>query len=298
MPDATVVIVTHNRKEDLQKAVESALAQVGDVEVLVMDDASTDGTDQLMQTQFPQVRYHRVEDNVGYIVHRNNASDLAQGRVLFSIDDDATFSTPHVVEQTLAEFDDPRVGAVAIPYVDVLKDDRIRQAAPQETGDWLSVAFRGTAYAVRKETFDQIGRFRASFRHQGEEHDFCLRMLGVGKGVKFGRSDVIHHFESPKRVRSYIFEQACRNWIVFVLMNVPLLDLPLHAAGKTATGLYAGVRKRLPWNALRGVCRGWWWSLKNLSERRPVSRDAFKLYRRLWQGEQLQLDEISDQLKN
>ena len=35
--------------------------------------------------------------------------------MIFSIDDDAEFSTPQVVEQTLQEFDDARIGAVAIP---------------------------------------------------------------------------------------------------------------------------------------------------------------------------------------
>src|SRR5688572_32325456 len=109
MPVATIVIVTYNRKEDLRRAVASAVNQSVDVEVLVLDDCSTDGTDVMMQEEFPQARYVRAETNVGYIVHRNRAADLATGSVLFSLDDDAEYSTPQVVEQTLRDFDDPRI---------------------------------------------------------------------------------------------------------------------------------------------------------------------------------------------
>jgi succinoglycan biosynthesis protein ExoO len=71
-PKASVVITTRNRKEDLCKAIESALGQTGvAVEVIVVDDGSTDGTSDLVAKRFPAVRLVRFDMSRGYIVQRN-----------------------------------------------------------------------------------------------------------------------------------------------------------------------------------------------------------------------------------
>ena len=58
---ATVVITTKNRKNDLMVAVKSALNQTAAPEVLVVDDGSTDGTADLIRSEFPTVRVDRHE---------------------------------------------------------------------------------------------------------------------------------------------------------------------------------------------------------------------------------------------
>src|SRR5258705_639728 len=115
-PRATVLICTKNRKEDLRTGIASAISQTVKPEVLVLDDGSTDGTPDLIRSEFPQVNLHRFEESQGYILRRNQGTALASGSIVFSIDDDAIFSSPHVVEQTLADFEHPRIGAVAIPF--------------------------------------------------------------------------------------------------------------------------------------------------------------------------------------
>src|SRR5262245_32687574 len=107
-PRASLVITTKNRKEDLRKAIVSALRQTEPLEVLVMDDGCTDGTEQAVRREFPSVQIHRTETSQGYIVQRNRGARLARGSIIFSLDDDAAFSTPNIVEQTLADFVHPR----------------------------------------------------------------------------------------------------------------------------------------------------------------------------------------------
>ena len=59
---ASICIVTRNRKADLLRALGSCLAQsYRPLEVLVFDDASTDGTEQDVLARFPQVRYFRSD---------------------------------------------------------------------------------------------------------------------------------------------------------------------------------------------------------------------------------------------
>lgn len=54
MPEASVIIATRNRRSEVSRAIESALAQTVDVEVLVTDDGSDDGTEAEVMTSFPQ----------------------------------------------------------------------------------------------------------------------------------------------------------------------------------------------------------------------------------------------------
>src|SRR6476620_11437826 len=98
---ATVVIVTKNRRDDLRRAVQSVIRQSAAVEILVFDDGSTDGTSEMLRAEFPGVTVHRSERSQGYIVHRNRGASMATGEIVFSVDDDAEYSTPNVIEQTL-----------------------------------------------------------------------------------------------------------------------------------------------------------------------------------------------------
>src|SRR5437016_11568624 len=96
---ASIVITTRNRKEALRAALRSALCQKSHPEVIVIDDGSTDETSDMVRAEFPEVTLHSFDQSRGYIVRRNNGALLARGKVIFSIDDDAAFSTPRVVEQ-------------------------------------------------------------------------------------------------------------------------------------------------------------------------------------------------------
>ena len=70
-PSASIVITTKNRRDDLEKAIVSALAQKveGSVEVIVIDDGSTDGTSEFVSAKFPQAKLHRF-DAAGKAIRR------------------------------------------------------------------------------------------------------------------------------------------------------------------------------------------------------------------------------------
>ena len=98
-PAASVVITSRNRKDDLLTAIDSCLHQSVPVEILVYDDASTDGsadavTQKFPSDQFPHVRVFRQETPTGYIVLRNRGARDARTNYIISIDDDAVFWPP------------------------------------------------------------------------------------------------------------------------------------------------------------------------------------------------------------
>lgn len=227
-PLATVLITTKDRRDELRTAIRSALIQTVPVEVLVIDDGSTDGTADMVRAEFYGVRVIRHEDSRGYIVRRNEGARLAAGPVVFSIDDDAVFSTRDIVKRTLEEFEPACVSAVAIPYVDIHVDRHVCQAAPDRQSVYATRQFKGTAYAVRRDVFVRVGGYRDHLVHQGEEGDFCIRLLAAGSVVRLGTADPIHHFESPRRDLQRMDFFGVRNTVLFAWQNVPLPFLLVH----------------------------------------------------------------------
>jgi GT2 family glycosyltransferase len=278
---ATIVLVTRNRKDLLESALRSATAQVGDVDVLVIDDGSTDGTHAMVAERFPEVTCHRHVESQGLVVRRNEAARLARGDILVSLDDDAVFTSPDTVRQTLADFDHPRIAAVAIPYVDVLRSDACHQQPPDAEGRWIAATFRGTAYAVRRDAFLQLGGFREVIFHQGEEPDFTLRLLDAGGLVRLGRGGPVHHFEAADRdVRRMTF-YGRRNEILLCTTRLPMPWNLLASAGFAAKGIRWGVRIGDLRTTLAGIAAGTRLSWRLRRERAPVSRTTYRLDRRL-----------------
>ena len=98
----TVIIPTFNRRECVMKAVESALAQtLPPWEILVIDDGSTDGTEELFKaTQSPAIKYLRKE-NGGVSSARNFGAHQAEGEWLAFLDSDDHW-LPEKLEQQLS----------------------------------------------------------------------------------------------------------------------------------------------------------------------------------------------------
>lgn len=91
--DFEAFILTYNRKEFLQESLKSLLNQtIGDLKITVMDNGSTDGTDVIMQelvNKYPNVNYHRREQNGKQIENFIDAVNLAERQyAIFFHDDD------------------------------------------------------------------------------------------------------------------------------------------------------------------------------------------------------------------
>lgn len=296
-PSATIVITTRNRKDDLSRAVESALSQTFPVEVLVIDDGSTDGTTERLRRLFPTVRVEQRSESAGLIVRRNEAARIASGDVIFSLDDDAVFTTPNVVEQTLADFKaDARIAAVAIPCVDILKSELPRQPLPDRSSIYVASEYIGTAHAVRRDLFLNLGGYREMLVHQGEERDFCVRLLDAEYFVRLGTADPIHHFESPKRDLRRQDRFGQRNNILYAWQNAPAVYLPGHMLGTTLKTLRFGLRNGTPFRTAQHVAIGYIDSVRFASSRRPVSRRAWRLSRKLRRLGAMPLDVAASQL--
>lgn len=293
-PEATIVVTTRDRRDLLRRMLPSALAQ-GDVEVLVVDDGSTDGTAEMVREGFPEVRVERSETALGLIAQRNRAARMARGRILFSIDDDAEFADPATVDETLGLFADPRVGAVALPYVDVLRAPHVQHRAPA-AGAWVASTYRGTAHALRRDVFLALGGYRAELERQGEEPDYCLRMLARGYVTLLGRTTPIVHREAPRPQPDRALALVWRNELLHALHNVPLPYLPVRLAKVLASAAVAAVAWRRPLPVARGVLEAASVLPSAMRARDPVPRAVYRLDHALRKRGPVRLEQIAPQL--
>ncbi len=293
---STIVITSKDRCDDLRNALKSCVLQSVQTEIIVIDDASTDGTAEMVRQEFPEARLIEHPKSMGLVFGRNEASTIATGDIIFSIDDDAIFTTPNVIQQTLADFDAPVIGAVAIPFVDVKKSPEVRQQAPSSEECWVTDRYIGTAHAVRNDLFLELGGYRESYFHQGEERDFCVRLLDAGYVVRMGNADLIHHFESPKRDTTRMDLYGRRNDIFFAWLNVPTSFLPIQLIGTSIKGFWFGVRIGRPLRMLRGILMGYAAIGRFWNKRKPVRSLTYRMFRLLQKQEGIKMQDLPNDL--
>lgn len=113
----SIIIPTYNRAESLRRSL-AAVTRIdyGDYEVIVVDDGSTDDTEQVVRDEFPHIRYVRFGENRGDCVARNQALQLATGDLFVFTDDDCIVPR-NWLRRHVAHFVDERVGAAGGPLV-------------------------------------------------------------------------------------------------------------------------------------------------------------------------------------
>ncbi|HSI64490.1 MAG TPA: glycosyltransferase family A protein [Candidatus Saccharimonadia bacterium] len=295
-PSVTILFITRNRMDDLRRAVQSALSQDIECEILVLDDASTDGTVAMMRSEFPAVSLVEAQRPLGVCAQRNRGALIAKGEIIVSIDDDAEFSSPRVVRQTLADFKHPRVAAVSIPYKDIRISPELRTPTPPGPGDWVVASFVGTACAFRRDLFLRMGGYQELLFRETEERELCVHLLNFGYVTLLGSADVILHYMSPVRDvgRNRMWQR--RNDVCHAVWNVPFPHLLYHLPGTILSGLrYALMHGYLP-QTLGGYFLAIPLVWRTMHLRHPLSGKIYRLVRRLNRTRVLPFEEVCQEL--
>src|SRR6478609_6300719 len=121
----SVIFVTHNRKELLYKAIRAAYSQTISVDIIVMDDASDDGTAEMISHQFPEIDYCRSDVNYGPSYQRNEGAKRAKSDIIVFLDDDTIVEHNGIIETVINDFTHTSIGAVAIPFINTLQNNAV-----------------------------------------------------------------------------------------------------------------------------------------------------------------------------
>lgn len=298
-PAITVVITTYNRKDELGLCLDSVLKQDYPCEVLVMDDASSDGTTEYVREHYPQVRVERSEQNVGLIGQRTRAGEIATGEVVVSIDDDVEMVGEDTLSLVAAAFDSSDIACVTFPSIDLKTDaTKVHTRPPSDDRRWAIGEYRGCAHALRRRVFLDLGAYDKRLYRQGEETDLTARLYAAGYLIAMAETTPIHHHESPRRKRWIEFYFGPRNAVIFCWWRVPWRLVPVYLAVRTLNHMKSGVRSGFPWSTIRGLLAGHWVALTSMDNRGAPSYRAYKIYEKLRRGGPAPLEEVRQELRD
>jgi N-acetylglucosaminyl-diphospho-decaprenol L-rhamnosyltransferase len=242
MMDVSFIIVSWNVRALLRQCVQSVRAQSTEyriqkaeggtderelaAEIWVVDNASTDGTVEMLQDEFPAVHVIANSENVGFSRGNNLALAQAQGRYLFLLNPD-TELCPGALRRLVDYMEAHRRVGVAGPrlfYGDgspqssrrrfptlataFFESTKLQQWFPrhrlltryymrdtpddaEQEVDWLN----GSALFVRREVVEQLGGFDEAFFMYSEELDWCYRIKQAGWQIVYLPSAQVIHYE-------------------------------------------------------------------------------------------------------
>ncbi|WP_178087637.1 glycosyltransferase family 2 protein [Methylacidimicrobium cyclopophantes] len=190
--DVSAILVTYNSRPVLEGCFRSLQAQEGiRLEILVIDNASEDGTADWIASTFPEIRLRRNSQNVGFGKACNQGIREARGEVLLFVNPDLRFPDPDAIKRMAAVLlADRSVGAAGPAFFgeDGLRQSNAAHDYPNER--WTHgelgplpgevAALLGACLALRAETASEMGGFDEDFFLYGEDQDLCLRLRKCG----------------------------------------------------------------------------------------------------------------------
>jgi GT2 family glycosyltransferase len=292
----SAVIPTKNRKEMLRQVLRALQQQTVRSEIICVDDGSTDGTATMLRTEFPQVKMLRHELSRGPAAARNAGAKASNGEFLLTLDDDCILATADALERTLRLFDDPAIAGVTLPFVNVRLDRRIRTAAPDAHGTFVTTDYYAGMVILRRDAFLQAGGYRELFFMHHEEADLAIRLLNKRRFIRNGSEALIEHHESPVRDRLKLWRLGAQNAVLFAIYNVPWPWFPLHLGSTIVKTLLYAWRRGGAIPVLQGFYAAIPIAWRTLSLRTPVTGRAYLAFRALKNGGVLPLDRLQELL--
>ena len=235
----SIIIPTYNHAQFILNAVQGALAQTVPVDVVVVDDGSTDDTAALLQPYQDRIQYLKI-DHAGPCAARNAGIEAARGEFVMFLDADDLIH-PQKIEKQLAAFTD----AIGWVLSDVRIEDeaagRMENAsvkygyAEKDIGGWIEPLLRDQNFIpimaplVRRSVLGETIRFRNDripedwhFWHEVATHAriaYVPEVLATYRHRRTGRSRipkaaraVTPYFEQPRRLNLGCGCKGMRSW--------------------------------------------------------------------------------------
>lgn len=219
-----------------QVASDQQLATSFQVEVIVVDNASSDGSAAMIEEESPQVRLIANSENLGFTVGNNQGIAASRGRYILLLNPD-TEIVGHALTMMVEYMDDhPQVGALGPQLLNpdgsiqpsrrrfptmataFLESTTLQQWLPRnrvtrhyymtdrpdnevQEVDWVT----GACLLARREAIEEVGLLDESFFMYSEELDWCRRIKAQGwKVIYLPSARVIHHgAQSSEQVKSF-----------------------------------------------------------------------------------------------
>lgn len=218
MIELSIVIVNFNTQELLRKCLFSIFETAEDInlEVIVIDNGSRDGSTTMAQKEFPQVRLIESKDNLGFAKANNIGIKQAQGNYILLLNSD-TIVSPGSLNNLLSFVKSHKDAGIAAPKL--LNRDgsvqlsvrklptllgAIREYIFKKSGSFNSYEPKGKSFSevelvvgaailIPKTVFDEVGLLDERYFMYFEDLEFCRRMRTHGFKVYYLPQTTVFH---------------------------------------------------------------------------------------------------------
>lgn len=250
MQSFSIIIVTWNALHHLKTFLPSVYAtKYEHFEIILADNASSDGSAQWVQNHFPKVRIIPLDQNYGYCGGNNRAAAYATFDNLIFLNNDVEVSPNWLDAQAKLLESHPEIGVIqpkirswedrdkfeyagaaggfidinGFPFCRGRLFDHIESDNGQYDTDTPIFWASGAALTIRKSLFEQLGGFYEPFEFHMEEIDLCWRAQLHGHQVWYCHNSIVYHLgggslpaDSPRKTY-YNF----RNNLIMLGRNLP-----------------------------------------------------------------------------
>ncbi len=200
MARVSIIITTHNAKEFIKQTIECALNQTHpNKEVIVIDDASTDGTHQILKDYKNRIIYVRNEENLERSRSRNKGAGLSTGEFIFFLDQDDLWEKDYV--ENVVEYLRHYHIVYSFPRTLINVEGKVkrksRKKIPRDVGEMIFSGMIGypSASAFRRESFPKYAE-DVVFR---EDWEIYIRAYLEGLSIKVLDRDKVYIRDHGKR---------------------------------------------------------------------------------------------------
>jgi GT2 family glycosyltransferase len=202
--EISVIIVSYNTRDLIATCLDSIVhVNEGRKEIFVVDNASTDGSVELIRNHYPDVNLIENKVNRGFAAANNQALQLSRGRYVFLLNPDGEF-LPSTFGPMISFMDaNPHIGLAGVKMIN--QDGSVQEsfvneypghklALQETTGLKGSIAWvLGAGMIIRSDLMKQVGGFDESFFVYGEDQDLCFRIRKAGYEIGYNDTAIIVH---------------------------------------------------------------------------------------------------------
>lgn len=241
MLDVSVVIVNYNVRDFLHQALVSIQKSLKGIksEIIVVDNASDDGSVEMLHRQFPRVQVISNPGNIGFAKANNQALKQTSGKYILCINPDTVVQEDTIRVMVGYLEDHPEVGMAGCkilnpdgtielacrrsfptPWIALTKIVGLSKIFPKTklfgkyNLTYLNIdetypveAVSGSFMMIRKKAIDVVGGLDESFFMYGEDLDWCYRTRKAGWNIAYVHSTQIIHYKGESTRRSSIDER-------------------------------------------------------------------------------------------
>lgn len=286
LPPVSAVLLTYNRRDVVCDTIER-LRALPFAEIVVVDNASTDGTREVLAA-VPDIVFHPNDQNLG-IGGRNQGVRLAANELVVLLDDDS-YPLAGAVE-TLAAFMQayPQVALVGGLVRDVDRDGNVvltnevgtfdywlrdGDDGPVPAGGFPAFFFPEGACMLRRSAFFEVGSFFEPYFFGNSEVDLTTRLIAGGWEVRYLPTAVFDHCKAPegRSAPAAILRRRIRNQVWYFALRFPLGVAFRRIITYGLFDLVNAIYQGSPRAFLDGMADAWRDRADIRGQRRPIPR--------------------------